>query len=72
MKTDYVEIIFSAVAVKKGFINTNQVVKAMDIQVVEDLKDGKYRPIDSILLDEKLLTSLQVEEVRRCIDEGFK
>lgn len=69
MKTSYAEIKFSAVAVQKGFVTANQVVKAMSIQVSEDLMNGKYRPIESILLDEKLITSVQAEEVRRSMNE---
>lgn len=70
MKIEDLEIRFSAIGVKKGFVTPTQVVKAMSVQVAEELKSGKYRPIDLILLDQKLITTAQIEEVRRCIEEN--
>ena len=72
MMTEYVEIRFGAVAIKKGFVTPNQILKAMNIQVAEDLNNGNYKPIELILLDEKLITGVQIEKVRRCIGDDLK
>lgn len=72
METEYLEIRFGVVAVKKGFVTTDQVLKAMKVQVAEDLKSGIHRPIGTILLDQALITASQIEKVLKCLEIGNK
>jgi len=67
METEYHDIRFGVVAVKKGFVTPDQVVKALSVQLAEDLRSGVHRPIGTILLDQEIITSQQVKEVLSCI-----
>lgn len=72
METEYSEIRFGVVAVKKGFVTADHVLTAMKLQVAEDLKSGTHRPIGTILLDQELITAPQIEEVLKCIEIANK
>ena len=63
MDTESREIRFGVKAVKKGFVTPEQVVNALDIQVKEDLWKGKHRLIGKILLDQKIISVSQLNEV---------
>jgi hypothetical protein len=63
METEHLEKRFGIVAVEKGFATAEQVVEAMRIQVLEDIKNGKHRLIGRILLEQGILTLTQVDEV---------
>ena len=52
MEDDQQEIRFGIVAVKKGFVTPDQVVKAFEIQLAEDLSTGEHKRIGNILLDQ--------------------
>ncbi len=54
---------FGTIAVKKGFINQEQLIKAFTIQVEENLEKGEHRLIGAILLDLGLMTIQQIDEV---------
>jgi len=69
METDYSEIRFGVVAVKKGFVTPDHIVKALSDQVSENLISGAHRAIGTILLDQDLITPLQLEEVLDAINE---
>ena len=47
---------FGTIAVEKGFITIDQLVEAMDIQVMDNVEKGEHRPIGRILLAQGLLT----------------
>lgn len=51
------------VAVKMGFVTPEQVVKALEIQVTEDLSQGSHRRIGKILLDQRLIDQGQIDEI---------
>jgi len=70
METEYAEIRFGATAVKKGFVTTDDILKALSVQVHEDLASGEHRPLGTILLDQKLITATQLKEVLKAI-EGY-
>ena len=54
---------FGSIAVEKGFITEDQLYHALTIQAQENLKQGKHRLLGQILLEERLLTASQVDEI---------
>ena len=58
---------FGSIAVKKGFITSEQLIEAISIQVAENIKDNKHRIIGTILGDMGLLTIEQINEVLKAI-----
>ena len=70
METEYIEIRFGAAAVKKGFVTPGEIIKALSVQAHENLASGEHRPLGIILLDQKLITAPQLEEVLKAI-EGY-
>lgn len=50
------------VAEGKGFITSQQLLEALEIQETEDLVGKKHRPIGKILLDLGFVTTLQLKE----------
>ena len=70
METQEIEMRFGVTAVKKGFTTPDQVVKALEIQVKEDLSTGKHRRIGLILLEQGLISQTQMDEVVRELDNS--
>ena len=60
---EVVDVRFGVVAVKKGFITKDKILKALEIQLNEDFSIGKHRLIGKILMDEGLINQVQLEEV---------
>ena len=54
---------FGTIAVDKGYISENQLIKALELQAKENVKEGKHRLLGQIFLDEGLLTNAQVDEI---------
>ena len=54
---------FGTIAVDKGFISENKLIKALELQATENVKEGKHRLLGQIFLDEGLLTEEQVDEI---------
>jgi hypothetical protein len=54
---------FGIVAIESGFINPEQLLEAMKIQVYEDLEGGKHQLIGEILREEGYITTDQIDEV---------
>ena len=54
---------FGLMAVKKGFVTSENVVEALKVQESEECSTGKRRPIGRILLNEGLITLQQIGEV---------
>ena len=63
MKAEQVELRFGIIAREMGFINAEQLVEALKIQVIEESENKKHRQIGAILLEKGLITSKQIEEV---------
>ena len=59
---------FGVIAVEKGFINLDQLVEAMTVQIQEETKGEKHRLIGQILLSMGYLTSNQIDEVMNTMD----
>lgn len=59
---------FCMVAVKKGYITEGQLVKALEAQVAENMREGEHRFIGEILVEEELITRLQIKDVMDSIE----
>ncbi len=69
METDYSEIRFGVVAVKKGFVTPDHIIKALSVQVSENLISGAHRAIGTILVDQNLITQNQREVILEAMNE---
>ncbi|MBI5097634.1 MAG: hypothetical protein HZB30_00140 [Nitrospirae bacterium] len=54
---------FAKIAVDKGYITVDQAKEALAEQMDDDLSNKPHRLIGRILLEKRLLTSLQIEIV---------
>jgi hypothetical protein len=63
MKYEHVELRFGIIAREMGFINAEQLVEALKIQVMEEAENKKHRQIGSILLEKGFINEKQIEEV---------
>ncbi len=71
MNKETIEEKFGAVAEQKGFISPTQFLKALEIQVKENVEEGKHRFIGSILLEEGFITRLQINDVLDAMGESL-
>jgi hypothetical protein len=60
---------FGVIAVEKGFITKEQLMYALNIQASENIVEGRHRLIGQILLEEKLMTEAQIDEVMKVFDD---
>jgi hypothetical protein len=63
MAEEYLTYRFGIVAVKKGFVTPDQVVRALESQVEENLSQNIHKLIGEIFVDKGLMTVEQVDEV---------
>jgi hypothetical protein len=54
---------FGSTAIDRGFISKDQCAKALEIQAEENREQGKHRLLGKILMDMKLLTQRQIDDV---------
>jgi hypothetical protein len=54
---------FGNIAIDKGFITTNQLVEALNLQVMEESRDGSHRLTGEVLFDLEYITAEQIEDV---------
>jgi hypothetical protein len=69
MTIETIEEKFGVAAEEKGFISPDQLLKAFEIQVQENLEQGKHRFIGTILLEQDFMTRLQINEILETIGE---
>jgi Ca2+-binding EF-hand superfamily protein len=62
-KIEHYEKRFSLIAIKKGFICADDLVKVLTIQVGEDVNNAPHRFMGEILFDLGVMTDKQVEDV---------
>lgn len=63
---------FGTVAVEKGFITVEQLLKAIKTQVLEDLGTYTHRPIGAILFEQGSISDHQITSLVSCQDKkGF-
>ena len=58
---------FGIIAIEKGFITPDELIKALTVQVQEDIEHLTHRQIGEILLDQDIMSANQIEEVVRVI-----
>ena len=63
---------FGAIAVEKGFITEEQLFQALKIQAQENIEEGTHRLLGQILLEEKHITTSQIEEVLKVISQQIE
>lgn len=63
------EVRFGKVAVDKGFITMEQMLNAIEAQVKENIAFGTHRKIGLILLEQGHITSTQIDEVLKVLDD---
>jgi hypothetical protein len=54
---------FGVIALEKGFITADDLIKALSIQADENIKKGRHRLIGEILLGMDRMSAKQIEEV---------
>ncbi len=67
MGTEDFEKRFGIMAREQGFVTQEQVMKAIEIQLKENMEKKKHRFIGQILLDLGYLTESQLKEMLRII-----
>ncbi len=58
---------FGTIAIQKGFITLDELIKALTIQIQEEIQSETHRQIGEILLYEDLMNGNQIEEVVKTI-----
>ena len=59
---------FGTIAVEKGFLTTEQLLEALNIQAKENIETGGHRLIGQILLHLGYMTEDQIDEVLESIN----
>ena len=72
MSKDQKSVRFGVMAVKLGFLSSDQLVHALEVQVQENLTKGEHRMIGMILLEQGRLTLDQVNEILLALDKKRK
>jgi hypothetical protein len=54
---------FGVIALEKGFITADDLIKALTVQANENIKKGRHRLIGEILLGMDLMSAKQIEDV---------
>jgi hypothetical protein len=63
MAIEDLDLRFGSIAVKKGFITSEQLIEVLSIQATENVEDNRHRIIGTILRERKYLTIEQIDEV---------
>ena len=71
MQTEHLEKRFGLIAVEKGFVTKEQLIEALNIQVIEDIEQGKHRLVGRILLEQGILTIEQIDNVMEEMGKGL-
>ncbi len=69
MEIEQLEKRFGVIAVKKGFINSDQLVEALAIQVAEDISTGDHDLVGKILFEQGIITMEQIDEVLKAMSK---
>lgn len=62
-KIEHYEKRFGILAVKKGFITAEDLIRGLTVQVEEDLRNIPHRLLGEIFFDMGLMTDRQIEDV---------
>ena len=54
---------FGSIAVRKGFITSEQLIEALSIQATENVENNTHRVVGTILLEKQYLSIEQIDAV---------
>ena len=54
---------FGMIAINKGYITKDQLIRALTIQAKENIEEGTHRLLGQILLSEGFLSAEQVDDI---------
>ena len=61
---------FGITAIERGYITPDDLIKALEVQVQEEIEHGSHRLIGEILLDHGKMIAEQVEEVLKVLNKS--
>lgn len=61
---------FGLIAIRKGFVTQEHLIKALEIQVLEEIEFGRHRNVGEILSSQDIISTDEIEEVLRDISRG--
>ncbi len=59
---------FGNVAVEMGFISVDQLIEAMNVQIREEIDEGRHRVLGAILFELGSMTTTQIDEVLKAMN----
>ena len=62
-KIEHYEKCFGLIAVEKGFITPDELIRALTVQVREDIEHGNHRQLGEIFMDQDTMSPNQIEAV---------
>ena len=71
METQHQEKRFGVIAIESGYVTPKQFVDALKIQVMEDIEKGQHRLIGRILLEQGVMTLVQIDTVLEKLGKGM-
>jgi hypothetical protein len=63
MAIEDLDLRFGSIAVKKGFIKSEQLIEVLSIQATENVENNKHRIIGTILREKGYLSIEQIDEI---------
>ena len=57
------KIRFGMIAINKGYITKDQLIRALTIQAKENMEDEKHRLLGQIMLSEGFLSAEQIDDI---------
>jgi len=60
---------FGTIAVNKGYISEDQLIKAFAMQAKQNVLEGKHRLLGQIFVEEGFLTNAQVDEILEIMNQ---
>ena len=60
---DKSKIRFGMIAINKGYITKDQLIRALTIQAKENMEDEKHRLLGQIMLSEGFLSAEQIDDI---------
>lgn len=63
MAIEDLDLRFGSVAVKKGFITSEQLIEVLSIQATENVENNKHTIIGTILREKEYLSIEQIDEI---------
>ena len=63
MAIEDLDLRFGSIAVKKGFITSEQLIEVLSIQATENVENNRHRIIGTILREKEYLSIDQIDEI---------